>query len=316
MHWTAESETTTFDQWFAGLVGVVGVGVGVLGFAKRAEQGWGFTIAMLVLGLALVAFGVWKIGGRVRSYSITEVYQAWGAWAVAHGLNFVDAPASLTLPTTKVQVGGFGQPITHAARGQIDGHTVVTLLLGFTTTNVKGEHAPFIETVLAAHTKSKYPPVTIVPQKGVHSAAAAMGKDVLVESDDFNRRYRVIAQDKQTAHAVLQPRVIERLLQWGTDTSVTWDGNSIILKQTGLMGDAANLDAHLALLADLADMVLGFHQVEPAGASHLRRAVRIRPKPVKAEMFVSVADGLRWPLGIFPTLFGEWRFGIWSLVPG
>ena len=107
-----------------------------------------------------------------------------------------------------------------------------------------------------------------------------MGKDVLVESDDFNKRYRVIAEDKQTAHAVLQPRVIERLLAWDLDTSVTRDGNSVILKQRGLMGDADNLDAHLALLADLADMVLGFTRWSRRARANCGACVR--PKPVKA----------------------------------
>ena len=138
-------------------------------------------------------------------------------------------------------IGTASRPITHAAQGTIGGATVSTMLIGFTTTNVKGDDPPFIQTVLAAHTKSKYPPVTIVPQRGHHEVAAAMGKDVLVESHAFNKKYRVIAKDVETAHAVLQPRVIERLLASDLPTAIAWDGNSIILTQKGLMGDSATL---------------------------------------------------------------------------
>ncbi len=316
MHWTSFSETSLNDRLLAIALTIMGFMTLISSGVFLLQRNLGSSAFALLIGAAMVYFGLRWATRRSPSYPIAQVYQAWGEWALSKGMTFVDSPQEFTLPTSRMPIGTASRPITHAAQGTIGGATVSTMLIGFTTTNVKGDDPPFIQTVLAAHTKSKYPPVTIVPQRGHHEVAAAMGKDVLVESHAFNKKYRVIAKDVETAHAVLQPRVIERLLASDLPTAIAWDGNSIILTQKGLMGDSANLDAHLELLGDLAELVLGFHQVEPRGAAQLRRKAEIRPARFKGEIALGLATaGLLVP-GVFLALNGAWRIGLWFVVPG
>ncbi|MDM7854640.1 hypothetical protein [Cellulomonas alba] len=86
---------------------------------------------------------------------------------------------------------------------------------------------------------------------GAKLIKAAGGTDLDFESDDFNRTYRVDATDPVTAHAVIHPRLMERLLQPDA-RAVAWriDGRRIVAWRPG-SAQPDRITPALTLLADV-----------------------------------------------------------------
>lgn len=79
--------------------------------------------------------------------------------------------------------------------------------------------------VVALHLPVALPQVHVGPENAFHRLAQAFGADDIdVESEAFNRRYRVRAADRRGAFALLHPRLVEMLahtepVEWRTDVS-------------------------------------------------------------------------------------------------
>lgn len=68
--------------------------------------------------------------------------------------------------------------------------------------------------VVAVMLPSALPPLDIVPEDlGTRVAKAFGGQDIVFESEDFNRRWRVTSPDLRLAHDVVHPRTMARLLE-------------------------------------------------------------------------------------------------------
>jgi hypothetical protein len=81
------------------------------------------------------------------------------------------------------------------------------------------------------------------------------GTDVDVESPQFNARWRVKATDARTAHAVLDPRMMEFLLGYPRkDLAVRIDNGYVLVWDGGTGADAPILD-HLTLAWEFAQRV-------------------------------------------------------------
>jgi hypothetical protein len=77
------------------------------------------------------------------------------------------------------------------------------------------------------------------------------GEDVDVESHEFNQRWRVRADDPRDAHALLNPRVIEALLQIGdSHVAFTIAGDRAVLWDDGSEADV-DLNARVSTLESL-----------------------------------------------------------------
>jgi hypothetical protein len=67
--------------------------------------------------------------------------------------------------------------------------------------------------VTALGTPAALPWVQVTRENVIHKIGHALGfDDIELESEDFNRRYRVKAQDRKVAYDVLHPRMMELLL--------------------------------------------------------------------------------------------------------
>lgn len=97
------------------------------------------------------------------------------------------------------------------------------------------------------------PRLDLVPEGlGTHAAKAFGGSDVDVESHAFNRRWRVIASDQRYAHAILDPRMIDRLLQSDLEgLSIRIDGGAMLLWSPGRRG-TEDLARRLSALTSVA----------------------------------------------------------------
>ena len=110
--------------------------------------------------------------------------------------------------------------------------------------------------VVALHLPARLPRVEVTPEGlGAAVIKLAGGKDLQLELEEFNREYRVSSHDERTAHALLHPRLMERLLRpdvrgrpWRVEGRwlVTWDKGRT---------DVARIADRLTLLGAIADAV-------------------------------------------------------------
>jgi hypothetical protein len=102
------------------------------------------------------------------------------------------------------------------------------------------------------------PRLEIAPHGTNKLAGPNGGDDLDMESAEFNRIFRVATLDREYAHAVLQPRVIERLLEPDArDLSLTISGNCIFVWATP-QADPDAAETRLNVLADVADLIPPF----------------------------------------------------------
>lgn len=68
--------------------------------------------------------------------------------------------------------------------------------------------------VVALHLPTSLPRLDVTAEGlGARARKLVGGKDLQLELEDFNREYLVVADDERTAHAVLHPRLVERLME-------------------------------------------------------------------------------------------------------
>jgi hypothetical protein len=113
--------------------------------------------------------------------------------------------------------------------------------------------------VLAVRIPGRIPLVRIGPENVDTRIMAAFGADdVDVESEEFNRRWFVAAEDKRAAHALLTPRMIERFLQdelnWRTVTFEPGLLATCTMRKLDLPRTRPPFDT----LCDIADLVPAF----------------------------------------------------------
>ncbi len=118
------------------------------------------------------------------------------------------------------------------------------------------------------------PAVEVVPDNLLTRAAAAVGLSpgIELESEDFNRKFRVTARDPKFASDILSPRTMEQLLRsparaWrieGTDL-VSWDNGRV--KPVELLAALAPL---CAVVAGIPTFVWHDHGYDPPQAQEPR----------------------------------------------
>ena len=110
------------------------------------------------------------------------------------------------------------------------------------------------------------------------------GQDIRVESDDVNRAYRVAATDERFGHAIVHPRLMERLLQPDA-LGIAWriEGPWILSWEPGetdLDRVAPRLGLLAAVVRSIPPHVWQDHGVDPDRAADGRRRPTLRsPDP-------------------------------------
>ncbi len=89
--------------------------------------------------------------------------------------------------------------------------------------------------------------------------------DVELESEDFNRRYRVTADDRRFAYDVLQPRTMEHLLASPT-VNLRLCGADALLWDSGFT-EPEELPGLLAVLAQVVDGIPSYVWSDRGGAA-------------------------------------------------
>jgi hypothetical protein len=123
-------------------------------------------------------------------------------------------------------------------RGSLNGVPCVAFTQIRTERDAKGNEKsePFSTTLVELPVR--LPRIEIVPESFAEKFVKSLGGgDLDVESYEFNRRWRVLCRDPRYAHAVLDPRMVERLLQPDAlDLAIRIEGGAVLAWQPGLAG--------------------------------------------------------------------------------
>jgi hypothetical protein len=146
-------------------------------------------------------------------------------WAAQHGWRFGDADARLTALARHLVPGQAGGRHTQVVSDVLQCRHAGAPAYSFTyrwvtSTEHLGEPGPRSRIgrrtaqVVAVPLPGHLPMVQVTPEGFRSTLARSLGaRDLRVESEAFNRAYRVVADDERVAHAVVHPRLMEQLLR-------------------------------------------------------------------------------------------------------
>ena len=206
---------------------------------------------LVVLGMVAVVV-VFVVGLWLQK----KRHERFGAWALANGWTYAESEPGLTSMSSGQPFGsGRARRATEVLRGTFESRPVVSFSYAWTTGSGKNRtthHAHVVALSLPAY----LPTVEVTPEGLGAKLAKLVGvQDIQFESDDFNRAYRVAAGDERTGHAIVHPRLMERLLRADAfDSAWRIDGTSILSWETGTT-DLDRLASRLGLLAAVVDSI-------------------------------------------------------------
>lgn len=210
--------------------------------------------AWLVIGggVLMVAGLAWTAIKYVRERRVTDEYQA---FAASHGWEYLARSFEYGSRFSSFPFGeGTARRQESVLRGTFNGQQCATFAQVFETRQDR-DSTPRVHAyqVTMAELPVALPRLDIVPQNLPATIAKALGgRDIDVESHVFNQRWRVLCDDARYGHAVIDPRMIERLLDPDVEgTAVRIEGGAVYIWQTGRRG-AADLARRMKVVSGIA----------------------------------------------------------------
>lgn len=197
------------------------------------------------------------------------------AWAALHGWQVMRRTVLVLGRWSAAPFAGSAKRRVLDAIRRVEARGTVVSLTHRAATDL---HAVFTERPMRG------PGVLLTPETAADRAARAVGaQDIQVESAELNARFRIQAPDGRFAHAVLHPRVMERLLEPdAAGLGVLVEGRDVVVFAPG-RADLGRVHAMTNLVLDLADLLPAFvaddHPPLPPGTTrrHLRDGTVGRP---------------------------------------
>lgn len=202
-------------------------------------------LALLVVVVPLGLVGTWWLQVK-RTERLT-------AWAATTGWRFEGSDPTLTMRWMGQPFGqGHSRKATDVLRGHFDGMPATSFTYRWTTGSGK-EQSTYVRHVVALDLPAYLPTVELTPDGlGAKLAKVVGGQDIQFESDDFNRAWRVESRDLAVAHAIVNPRLMERLLRGdATGECLRIEGTSILSWANGAT-DTNTLARRLGVLVAIA----------------------------------------------------------------
>lgn len=163
-----------------------------------------FVIPMVLVPLLLV----------LRWYSGYRREEAAKAWAARIGWMYMGSDASLTQRWRGTPFNtGNARRTSEVVAGTYSGKAATSFAYRYTTKRGDDRQTYTFHVVTLA-LPAFLPDVQLTPDGfGAKLERVMGGQDMVFESEDFNRAWRVETSDPAVAHAVVHPRLMERLMQ-------------------------------------------------------------------------------------------------------
>lgn len=228
----------------------------LLGVVERGFLADGANPVLLVLGLGVVLI----VGMLIFSVISHRKHQAaLDAWLAPRRWRRLPTDRSLVSRWRGAPFGvGENRKVRDVITGGFQGYELLSFVYSYETssTDTNGHRSKTTHTfhVLTLQLPAYLPDLEVTPESVGSRLATAFGKvDLDVESDEFNKRFAVRASDLAVGHAILHPRLVERLLRRGR---VSWriQGTTLMTWAPGRT-DLRLLDDRIAMLTAIAGSV-------------------------------------------------------------
>jgi len=286
------------------------------------------------LGLVLVAWPVFagvrrmlRYGWKIRPLRSSRFEKALLAHFSAEGWESVRRDGG-ALPARGVPFSLGGEHTVFATIEKVHrGRTARIMYYGVAPID-GGDPLNRMFTIVAVFTDADSPVTMAYPQRGAAAVKAALGAtDVDTESAEFNGRWRLVSHEPRAALEVMQPLVMERLLEEDAKgLTIAWDGNAAMVVRRGVSKDFAALERALDVLVDVADRMPAYQTKSGARGARVSQGSftvgsppKYRPGPVE---FILGAFGILLAFGYFnfperivpeQTPDGEWGRTKWAI---
>ena len=203
-----------------------------------------FDVLFVLFAIGVIAFAIlgWWASAKRR--------ERLKAWATTNGWTYAPSDRSL-VDFSRMQPFGVGHSkrATDVLAGRYDGHSALSFTYRWTTGSGKNQTTQTAH-VVGVVLPTYLPTVELTPEGlGARLAKLVGAQDIQFESEDFNRKFRVASSDPKVAHAIVHPRLMERMLRADAD-GCTWriEGTWILSWATGPT-DLDRLATRLGLLS-------------------------------------------------------------------
>lgn len=206
--------------------------------------------------LAVIAFAIWSYKRNQKRVGALQQYALANGWAYVarddrQWTRWQQAPFN----------DGFDRRATNVLTGHHRGHDMVAFDYTYKTRTTDSQGNSSTQThhyrVCALALPTWLPTLEVGPENALTRLGNVMGMhDIELESEDFNRRFRVHAGDRKFAYDVLSPRTIEKLMAM---PAIHWriDGQTIVSWDVGTL-QVPDLLPRLATLATVLDGIPDF----------------------------------------------------------
>ena len=214
----------------------------------------GLLVAGVILLVALVGFLAWQAEKRRRERLL--------AFAARHGWSYLARDDSLLGRWRGAPFGSGSEPkCRHVLRGEYGGRPSTVFQFEYVTysTDSQGRRQRHVHRymITALGLPRVLPWVQVTRERLLHKIGHAFGfDDIELESEEFNRRYRVTAADRKLASDVLHPRMMELLLH--ADGPPWRLENGALLCWTNGRLDLAQVEPMLDFARSVVDSIPGF----------------------------------------------------------
>jgi len=229
---------------------------------------------LVVLGL-IIAWSVSSGSANKRDVSL---------WATERGLTYTRGTSRLLdyLRGSPYDVGS-GTAITHVATGDLGGSRVLVMVFD---THLGDAHVPVV-TVAVSLPRA-------VPELSVRRQTAAdvtRGRDLQLESGEFNATFRLACAEPKFAYDVLSPTMMQFLL---TDPRartyrIRYDGPMLVVWRDGELTDVTELERMLDFAHELVSRTARF--VFDSGWTLGPKQTHVALRDIPAEAFGDVGTG-------------------------
>lgn len=229
----------------------------------------GVWLLFLVLLAGMIAVGVWMWQQDQKRR------QALATFALNRGWTYAPSDDSWVERWTGPPFGqGDHRHARNVMTGTLSGEPLVAFDYSFQTHSTDGKGNTTTTThryaVCALHLPAYLPRLQVTPENLFTRFGNALGlDDIELESEDFNRRFRVHANDPKFASDVLSPRTMQTLLSrpafsWRIDGAdiVSWQNGR--LTPTDLLMAASTMSS---VMAGIPSFVWRDHGYEPGAAA-------------------------------------------------
>jgi hypothetical protein len=231
-------------------------------------------VASSVIPLIFVLFVVVIVGAVVFGYfQAKKRREGMAAFAASRGWTYAESDDSL-LDRFEGEPFGVGQDreAVNVIRGSAHDRPMVAFDYSYVTTSTSTDangHShterhthPF--SVVVVNTGVVMPALSVAPEGMISRLIGRLtNSDIELESEEFNRAFRVTCPNRRFASDVLHPRMMQLLLQW-PELAWRFDADSLLAVRPG-SHDVQEIDAKLAALDTILDNVPDFVWQEVRG---------------------------------------------------